>query len=299
MRREDFSDLIAFVMVAREGSFTRAAAKLGVSQSALSHTIRGIESRMGIRLLTRTTRSVSVTDAGERLLAIVAPRFDDIEAEVSALGELRDKPTGTVRINTAEHAANSILWPKLTPFLATYPDIRVEITIDYALTDIVTGRYDLGVRLGDQVAKDMIAVRIGPDFRMAVVGSPAYFASRPKPQTPHDLTEHNCINLRLPTYGGIYAWEFEKDGHQLNVRVEGQLTFNSSTPRLRAALAGYGLAFLPEDMVAEHVAEGRLVSLLDDWCQTFPGYHVYYPSRQSSKALQLVIDALRSPLVPT
>lgn len=299
MRREDFSDLIAFVMVAREGSFTRAAAKLGVSQSALSHTIRGIESRMGIRLLTRTTRSVSVTDAGERLLTIVAPRFDDIEAEVSALGELRDKPTGTVRINTAEHAANSILWPKLTPFLATYPDIRVEITIDYALTDIVTGRYDLGVRLGDQVAKDMIAVRIGPDFRMAVVGSPAYFASRPKPQTPHDLTEHNCINLRLPTYGGIYAWEFEKDGHQLNVRVEGQLTFNSSTPRLRAALAGYGLAFLPEDMVAEHVAEGRLVSLLDDWCQTFPGYHVYYPSRQSSKALQLVIDALRSPLVPT
>jgi DNA-binding transcriptional LysR family regulator len=299
MRREDFSDLIAFVMVAREGSFTRAAAKLGVSQSALSHTIRGIESRMGIRLLTRTTRSVSVTDAGERLLAIVAPRFDDIEAEVSALGELRDKPTGTVRINTAEHAANSILWPKLTPFLATYPDIRVEITIDYALTDIVTGRYDLGVRLGDQVAKDMIAVRVGPDFRMAVVGSPAYFASRPKPQTPHDLTEHNCINLRLPTYGGIYAWEFEKDGHQLNVRVEGQLTFNSSTPRLRAALAGYGLAFLPEDMVAEHVAEGRLVSLLDDWCQTFPGYHVYYPSRQSSKALQLVIDALRSPLVPT
>jgi DNA-binding transcriptional LysR family regulator len=204
-----------------------------------------------------------------------------------------------VRINTAEHAANSILWPKLTAFLATYPDIRVEITIDYALTDIVTGRYDLGVRLGDQVAKDMIAVRIGPDFRMAVVGSPAYFASRPKPQTPHDLTEHNCINLRLPTYGGIYAWEFEKDGHQLNVRVEGQLTFNSSTPRLRAALAGYGLAFLPEDMVAEHVAEGRLVSLLDDWCQTFPGYHVYYPSRQSSKALQLVIDALRSPLVPT
>jgi DNA-binding transcriptional LysR family regulator len=299
MRREDFSDLIAFVMVAREGSFTRAAAKLGVSQSALSHTIRGIESRMGIRLLTRTTRSVSVTDAGERLLAIVAPRFDDIEAEVSALGELRDKPTGTVRINTAEHAANSILWPKLTPFLATYPDIRVEITIDYALTDIVTGRYDLGVRLGDQVAKDMIAVRVGPDFRMAVVGSPAYFASRPKPQTPHDLTEHNCINLRLPTYGGIYAWEFEKDGHQLNVRVEGQLTFNSSTPRLRAALAGLGLAFLPEDMVAEHVAEGRLVSLLDDWCQTFPGYHVYYPSRQSSKALQLVIDALRSPLVPT
>jgi DNA-binding transcriptional LysR family regulator len=299
MRREDFSDLIAFVMVAREGSFTRAAAKLGVSQSALSHTIRGIESRMGIRLLTRTTRSVSVTDAGERLLAIVAPRFDDIEAEVSALGELRDKPTGTVRINTAEHAANSILWPKLTPFLATYPDIRVEITIDYALTDIVTGRYDLGVRLGDQVAKDMIAVRIGPDFRMAVVGSPAYFASRPKPQTPHDLTEHNCINLRLPTYGGIYAWEFEKDGHQLNVRVEGQLTFNSSTPRLRAALAGFGLAFLPEDMVAEHVAQGRLVSLLDDWCQTFPGYHVYYPSRQSSMALQLVIDALRAPLVPT
>lgn len=293
MRREDFSDLIAFVMVAREGSFTRAAAQLGVSQSALSHTIRAIETRMGIRLLTRTTRSVSATEAGQRLLAIVAPRFDEIEAEVAALRDLRGKPAGTVRINAAEHATNKVLWPKLTPLLAAYPDIRIEITIDYALTDIVAGRYDLGVRLGDQVAKDMIAVRIGPDFRMAVVGSPAYFAARPAPQTPHDLTAHNCINLRLPTYGGLYAWEFEKDGHQLNVRVEGQLTFNSSTPRLGAALAGFGLAFLPEDMVTEHVAEGRLVRALADWCPAFPGYHVYYPSRQSSQALQLVIDALR------
>lgn len=294
MRREDFSDFIAFVRVAREGSFTRAAAQLGVSQSALSHTIRGIEARMGIRLLTRTTRSVAVTDAGERLLAIVAPRFDEIEAEVAALSKLREKPAGTVRINTAEHAANSVLWPKLTAFLPAYPDIRVEMTIDYALTDIVAGRYDLGVRLGDQVAKDMIAMRIGPDLRMAVVGAPAYFANRPPPQTPQQLTAHNCINLRLPTYGGIYAWEFEKDGHQLKVRVEGQLTFNSSTPRLRAVLAGFGLAFVPEDMVTEHLADGHLVRVLEDWCPSFPGYHIYYPSRrQSSQALQLLINALR------
>lgn len=293
MRRENFSDLIAFVMVAREGSFTRAAAQLGVSQSALSHTIRGIEARMGIRLLTRTTRSVSVTEAGARLLAIAAPRFDEIEAEVAALSELRDKPTGTVRITAAEHAANDVLWPRLTPLLAAYPDIRIEINIDYALTDIVANRYDLGVRLGDAVAKDMIAVRIGPDFRMAVVGAPAYFDRRPKPLTPHELMGHDCINLRLPTYGGLYPWEFERDGHQLNVRVEGQLTFNSSSPRLRAALAGFGLAYLPEDMVAADVAAGRLVSVLGDWCQPFAGYHIYYPGRQSSQALQLVIQALR------
>lgn len=293
MRREDFSDLIAFVMVARHGSFTRAAAQLGVSQSALSHTIRGIETRMGIRLLTRTTRSVAVTEAGERLLAIVAPRFDEIEAEVAALNDMRDKPAGTVRISTAEHAANNVIWPKLLPLLANYPDIHVELTIDYALTDIVAERYDLGVRLGDQVAKDMIAVRIGPDFRMVVVAAPSYLAKHPAPQTPHDLTKHNCINLRLPTYGNLYAWEFAKDGHELKVRVEGQLTFNSSTPRLRAALAGLGIAYLAEDMAAEHIAAGRLVQLLDDWCQPFQGYHVYYPSRQSSQALQLVIEALR------
>lgn len=293
MARENFNDLLAFVIVAREGSFTRAAAQLGVSQSALSHTIRGLETRLGIRLLTRTTRSVSPTEAGERLLLTLAPRFDEIEAEVAALSDFREKPAGTIRITTAEHAVNSILWPKLTEFLPQYPDIKVEISVDYGLTDIVAGRYDLGVRLGDQVAKDMIAVRIGPDFRMAVVGSPAYFAKRPPPVTPHDLTAHDCLNLRLPTHGGLYAWEFEKDGHVLNVRVDGQLTFNSGTPRLRAVLAGFGLAFLPEGMVQEGVAEGRLVQVLEDWCPTFPGYHVYYASRKSSPALALLIKALR------
>lgn len=294
MARENFNDLIAFVTVAREGSFTRAAAQLGVSQSALSHTIRGLETRMGIRLLTRTTRSVAPTQAGERLLLIVAPRVDEIESEMAALSELRDKPAGIVRITTAEHAANSVIWPALRSFLPAYPDVKVEITVDYGLTDIVADRFDLGVRLGDQVAKDMIAVRIGPDLRMAVVGSPSYFEKHPAPQRPQDLTEHDCINMRLPTHGGLYVWEFEKDGQALNVRVEGQLTFNSSTPRVRAALAGFGLAFVPEDMVRDHVKEGELIRVLEDWCQSFPGYHAYYPSRrQSSPALKLVVDALR------
>jgi DNA-binding transcriptional LysR family regulator len=294
MRRENFNDLLAFITVAREGSFTRAAAQLGVSQSALSHTIRGLETRLGVRLLSRTTRSVAPTEAGERLLQTVAPRFDDIEAEMSALAEFRDKPAGTIRITAAEHAANCILWPKLTPFLANYPDIKVELTIDYGLTDIVADRYDLGVRLGDQVAKDMIAVRISPDVRMIVVGAPKYFAVAPAPVTPHDLVDHNCINLRLPTRGGLYTWEFEKDGHALNVRVEGQLTFNSTTPRLRAALDGFGLAMVPADMAQEHLASGRLVQVLEDWCPTFPGYHVYYPSRrQSSHAFSLLVSALR------
>ncbi|TCT08859.1 LysR family transcriptional regulator [Paralcaligenes ureilyticus] len=294
MPRENFNDLLAFVTVAREGSFTRAAAQLGVSQSALSHTMRGLETRLGIRLLTRTTRSVSPTQAGERLLKTLAPRFEEIEAELSALSELRDKPAGVIRITTAEHAANSVLWPKLAKFLPDYPDIKVEITIDYGLTDIVSDRYDVGVRLGDQVAKDMIAVRIGPDMRMAVVGSPAYFLRRARPKTPRDLAAHDCINLRLPTYGGLLAWDFEKGGDALNVRVEGQLVFNSSTPILKAALAGFGLAFLPEDLVREQVAEGRLKRVLEDWCPTFPGYHLYYPSRrQSSPAFNLVVDALR------
>ena len=294
MPRENLNDLLAFVTVAREGSFTRAAALLGVSQSALSHTIRGLETRLGIRLLTRTTRSVSATEAGERLLMTVGPRLDEIDAEVVALSDFRDKPAGTIRITTAEHAANSVIWPKLTNFLPDYPDIRVEITVDYGLTDIVAGRYDVGVRLGDQVAKDMIAVRIGPDMRMVVVGSPDYFARRAPPESPHDLTAHDCINLRLPTHGGLYAWEFEKDGHEVKVRVEGQLTFNSSTPRLKAALAGFGLAFVPEDMAQDDIAGGRLIQVLGDWCPTFPGYHLYYPSRrQSSPALALFIDALR------
>ena len=292
--QQNFNDLLAFVTVAREGSFTRAAAQLGVSQSALSHTIRGLEAKLGIRLLTRTTRSVSPTDAGERLLLTLAPRFDEIQAEVAAISALRDKPAGNIRISAAEHVADTVLWPKLAEFLPDYPDIHVEITIEYGMIDIVAGRYDAGVRLGDEVAKDMIAVRIAPDLRMAIVGTPAYFAKRPAPRTPHELTAHDCINLRLTTHGGLYAWEFEKDGHALNVRVQGQLVFNSSRPMLRAALAGFGLGCVPEDMVEEHVAAGRLVRVLEDWTPTFPGYHIYYASRrQSSPALGLLIDALR------
>lgn len=294
MARENFNDLVALVAVAREGSFTRAAAQLGVSQSALSHTIRALEARLGLRLLTRTTRSVSPTEAGARLLRTVAPRFDEIEAEVAALGDLRDKPAGNIRITAAEHAADTVLWPRLEQFLPNYPDITVEIIVNYGMIDIVAERYDAGVRLGDQVAKDMIAARIAPDLRMAVVGSPTYFSTRPPPLTPHDLSAHDCINLRLPTHGGIYAWEFEKDGHALNVRVQGQLVFNSSLPMLRAALAGFGMACIPEDMAEQHIAAGRLARVLDDWCPAFPGYHLYYPSRlQSSSAFALLADALR------
>ena len=294
MARQHFNDLLAFIVVAREGSFTRAAAQLGVSQSALSHTIRALESRLGLRLLTRTTRSVSPTAAGERLLRSVGPQFEEIDAALAALSELRDKPAGIVRITTAEHAANTVLWPKLVELLPNYPDIKVEITIDYGLADIVAQRYDAGVRLGGEVAKDMFAVRIGPDLRMAVVGAPLYFSQRLPPQTPRDLAEHNCINLRLPTYGGLLLWDFEKAGHVVKTRVEGQWVFNSSVPILRAALAGCGLAFLPEDMVRDAVAAGRLQRVLADWCPPFPGYHLYYPSRrESSPALSLVVEALR------
>lgn len=294
MARENFNDLLAFMTVARTGSFTRAAAQLGVSQSALSQTVRALETRLGIRLLTRTTRSVSPTDAGDRLLATIGPRFDEIEAELAALTELRDKPAGSIRITAAEHAANTVLWLKLEKFLPDYPDIKVEITINYTLIDIVAERYDAGVRLGDQVAKDMVAVRIASDLRMAIVASPAYFAKHAPPKTPHDLAGHNCINLRLPTYGGLYAWEFAKGRHELNVRVEGQLTFNSSPQILRAALAGFGMACVPEDMAREHVDAGRLVQVLKEWCPSFPGYHLYYPSRrQSSPAFALLVDALR------
>jgi DNA-binding transcriptional LysR family regulator len=294
MQRENFNDLLAFVTVAREGSFTRAAAQLGVSQSALSHTIRALEARLGIRLLTRTTRSVSPTEAGERLLRTAGPRFEEIEAELAALSELRDKPAGTIRITTAEHAANTVLWPKLSGLLLQYPDINVEINVDYGMTDIVTQRFDAGVRLGDQVEKDMIAVRISPDMGVAVAGAPSYFARHPRPGTPRDLQQHRCINLRLPTLGNLMVWEFEKDGQPLNVRVEGQLVFNSTTPRLRAALAGHGLVYLPEDMLAPHIEDGSLVQVLQDWCPSFPGYHLYYPSRrQSSPAFALVVEALR------
>lgn len=294
MAQANLNDLLAFVLVARQGSFTRAAAQLGVSQSALSHTIRGLESRLGLRLLTRTTRSVSPTEAGERLLQTIGPRLDEIEVEVSALSELRDKPAGTIRITTAEHAANSVLWPKLAKFLPDYPDIKVEINVDYTMTDIVAQRFDAGVRLGDQVSKDMIAIRIGPDMRIAVVGAPSYFARRPPPQTPKDLTAHDCINLRLPTHGQLLLWDFEKDGQVINVRAEGQVVFNSSSAILRASMEGFGLAFVPEDMAEQQIASGHLVRVLKDWCQLYPGYHLYYPSRrQSSPAFKLVVDALR------
>lgn len=294
MAQKDFNDLLAFVLVARQGSFTRAAAQLRVSQSALSHTIRGLESRLGLRLLTRTTRSVSPTEAGERLLQTVGPRLDEIEAEMSALSELRDKPAGTIRITTAEHAANSVVWPKLAKVLPDYPDIKVEINVDYTMTDIVAQRFDAGVRLGHQVSKDMIAVRIGPDMRIAVVGAPAYFARRPPPRTPKDLAAHDCINLRLPTHGQLLLWDFEKDGQVLNVRAEGQVVFNSSSAILRAATEGFGLAFVPEDMAEQQIADGHLVRVLRDWCQPYPGYHLYYPSRrQSSPAFKLVVEALR------
>ena len=294
MRRGNVNDLLAFLAVARELSFTKAAAKLGVSQSALSHTIRGLEARLGLRLLTRTTRSVSPTQAGERLLQTVGHRFEEIEAELEALSELRDKPAGTIRITATDYAADTILFPKLAKFLPEYPDIKVEIIIDYGLTDIVAQRYDAGVRAGEQVAKDMIAVRIGPDIRMAVVGAPSYFAKRSPPKKPQDLTEHNCINLRLPTYGGLYAWEFEKGDGELRVRVDGQLVLNSTTQMLKAALAGFGLAYVPHDVAQPHVAEGRLNRVLEDWCPPYTGYHLYYPSRrQSSPAFNLLVDALR------
>src|SRR6266540_850342 len=280
MQRGNLDQLVAFVAVGQERSFTNAAAKLGVSQSALSHTIRELEERLGVRLLTRTTRSVSPTEAGERLLRAIGPRFEEIDAELSAVSELREKPAGTIRITAGDHAIQSILWPKVAKFLPNYPDIRVEIIVDYGLTDIAAERYDAGVRWGEQVAKDMIAVRIGPDVRFAVVGAKSYFAKRPPPKMPQDLIGHNCINLRLPTYGGLYAWEFEKDGRELKVRVEGQLVFNSTALILKAALAGFGLAYLPEDQVQAHIAEGRLIQMLDDWCPVFAGYHLYYPSRR-------------------
>lgn len=294
MPRDNLNELTAFLAVAREQSFTKAAAMLGVSQSALSHTVRALEERLGLRLLTRTTRSVSPTEAGERLARTVGPRLDEIEAELTALSALREKPAGTIRITAGEHAADSALWPAIARLLPDYPDIRIEIIIDYCLTDIVAERYDAGVRLGEQVARDMIAVRIGPDMRMAVVGSPAYFAARPKPRAPQDLTAHNCINLRLPTYGGLYAWEFEKAGRELKVRVEGQLVFNTAALRMNAVLAGLGLAYLPEEQVTAHLADGRLVRVLADWCAPFPGYHLYYPSRrQATPAFSLLVDALR------
>jgi DNA-binding transcriptional LysR family regulator len=293
MRRENVNNLIAF-RGCTERSFTKAAAKLQVSQSALSYTIRTLEERLGLRLLTRTTRSVSMTDAGERLLRSIGPRFDEIEREISALSELRDKPRGTVRITTVEHAAKRILWPAIAKLLPKYPDINVEIVNDYGVIDIVAERYDAGVRLGEQVDKDMIAVRIGPDFRQAVVAAPSYFRRRATPRTPQDLTEHSCINLRLPTHGGFYTWEFRKGSRELKVRVGGRAAFNAIDLIWDAALDGLGLAYLPEDQVETALQKGRLARVLEDWCPPRPGYHLYYPSRcQLSPAFARVIDALR------
>jgi len=294
MQHGNLNDLLVFRAVATERSFTRAAAKLGVSQSALSHTIRGLEERLGLRLLTRTTRSVSPTEAGERLLHTIGPRFEEIETELAALSELREKPAGTIRITATDYAIETILWPKITKLLRQYPDIKVELIIDYGMTDIVTERFDAGVRVGEQVAKDMIAVRVGPDIRIAVVGAPSYFEGRSEPQRPQDLIGHNCINLRLPTRGGLYAWEFEKDGREVRVHVEGQLVFNSTFQMLNAALGGFGLAYVPEDVAQPYLSKGRLKRVLADWCPHYSGYHLYYPSRrQPTPAFTLVVNVLR------
>jgi len=290
----NYHDLLAFLAVARERSFTRAAAQLGVSPSALSHTIRALETRMGVRLLTRTTRSVATTEAGEHLYQTLTPRFEEIDAEIATVSAQGGQPAGRVRITTAEFPAKFILWPKLAPLLARTPALRVEISVDYTLADIVAERFDAGVRLGDQVARDMIAVRISADQRIAVVGAPGYFAAHPAPETPHDLHQHNGIALRLPTHGGLMPWEFDRNGQALTIRPSGQWIFNSTTPIVRAALDGAGLAYLPEEMVLEHIRSGQLTRVLQEWCEPYPGYHLYYPRRrQSSPALALVVEALR------
>ena len=294
MARTELNDITAFLAIAREGSFTRAAARLGVSTSALSQTVRNLVARLGLRLLTRTTRNVAPTEAGERIIQAIGPKLEEIDAELAALTALRDKPAGMVRLSAGEHAADMIVWPAVQRLLPRYPDIAVEIVIDNGLTDIVAERLDAGVRLGEQVAKDMVAVRIGPDLRMAVVGAPGYFKGRKRPRTPQELTEHTCINLRLPTAGGLYAWEFEKAGRELRVRVEGQLVFNSATMTVKAALAGAGLAIVPEDRVRGHLDEGCLIRVLADWCPPFSGFHLYYPSRrQPTPAFAVLVDALR------
>jgi DNA-binding transcriptional LysR family regulator len=294
MARENIEDLVAFLAVAREQSFTRAAARLGISQPALSAKMTALEARLRIRLLTRTTRSVSTTEAGERLLQTIGPHFDGIDAGLAALSELRDTPTGSLRITSVEHASQAILAPALAKLLPDYPDISVEIINDYGLTDIAADRFDAGIRLGEQVAQDMIAVRIGPDFDQFVVGAPSYFTKRGAPETPHDLTEHHCIALRLPTSGGFWSWPFVKQGRELKVRPQGQLAFNTISLHLDTALAGLGLAYLPEDVVSEHMVEGRLVRVLADWSTRMSGYHLYYPSRrQQTPAFTLLVNALR------
>lgn len=294
MIKRNLNDLQSFVAVAREGTFTRAAAQLGVTQSALSQSISGLEARLQIRLLTRTTRSVSPTAAGERLLNAIGNRFDEIEAELDELSALRDKPSGTVRITCGDHIQRTLLLPRLTPLLLEYPDIKVEFDINYAFRDIVADRFDAGVRLGDTIDKDMIAVPIGPPVRMAVVAAPAYFAAHPKPRNPRDLVDHNCINMRMQSGGGLYAWDFQRKDRHVNVRVDGQLIFNTSPNIVDAALAGLGIAWLPEEEFAPHIEEGRLLRVLENWCPLFPGYYLYYPNRrQPSPAFSLVVDALR------
>ena len=294
MLKDNINDLISFMVVARERSFTRAAAQLGVSQSALSHAMRNLEARLEMRLLTRTTRSVAPTEVGEQLFMRLSPHLLEIEQELTAVRDMRDKPAGNIRITAGEHAMSAVLWPILKPFMAQYPDIHIEVTVDNGLTDIVDGRFDAGVRLGEQVAKDMIAVRIAPDMRMVVVGSPAYLSQHGVPEMPEQLQHHRCINMRLPTLGGLYAWEFERDGREMRVRVEGQLTLNSLPQRLDAAEAGLGLAYVPEDSALQAIADGRLVRVLDEWCPSFDGYHLYYPSRrQHTTAFTLLVEALR------
>ncbi|MFE0014121.1 LysR family transcriptional regulator [Mesorhizobium sp. NPDC059054] len=294
MSGDNLNDLAAFLVVAQERNFTRAAKRLGVSQSALSQTIRTLEARLGLRLLTRTTRRVAPTEAGERLVQSIGPRIAEIRRELDGLSDLREKPSGTIRLTASEHAAEAILWPAVAELVSAYPDIKVEIVIDYGLTDIVEERFDAGVRPGETIAKDMIAVPIGPDLRMAVTGAPSYFERRPGPKTPQDLTTHNCINLRLPVHGGLYAWEFERKGRALNVRVDGQLIFNTSSLMLKAALDGHGLVYLTEGQVATYLADGRLVRVLSEWCEPFSGYHLYYPSRrQPTPAFALLVERLR------
>lgn len=296
MLKDNFNDLLSFMVVARERTFTRAAAQLGVSQSALSHAMRNLEARLEVRLLTRTTRSVAPTEAGEQLFMRLSPHLLEIEQELTALRDTRDRPAGNIRLTAGEHAMSAVLWPVLKPFMAQYPDINVEVTVDDGLTDIVDGRFDAGVRLGEQVAKDMIAIRIAPDMRMAVVGSADYLHRFGVPETPEQLDQHRCINMRLPTRGGLYAWEFERDGRELRVRVDGQLILNSLPQRIDAAENGLGLAYVPEDAVQDALAEGRLVRVLEAWCPAFAGYHLYYPSRrQHTSAFSLLIAALRHP----
>lgn len=295
MKREDLNDMLWFLAVAEERSFTKAAAKLGTSQSTISHTIKKLEARMGLRLLTRTTRSVVPTDAGERLIRSLAPRIEELETEIDELMEIRDKPTGSVRITLSDHALESVVWPKLRPVLKQYPDIKVELNSDNGFRNIVEEKFDAGVRLGESLDKDMIAVRIGPDWRLVAVASPDYFAKRAAPETPRDLVAHDCINHRQARAGGLYAWEFEKDSAEVRVRVEGQLTFNTSYAMIDAAVSGYGIAYVPESLVGDELASGALVQVLDDWSPMFPGYYLYYPSRrQNSPAFKIVVDALKA-----